>query len=47
MDNGTEMTSKAMLLWSQRTAVKLPFIQPNKPTQNAFIESLNGKFRDS
>ena len=44
-DNGTEFTSKAMFFWQQQTGVKLGFIQPGKPTQNAFIESLNGKFR--
>jgi putative transposase len=44
-DNGTEFTSKAMFFWQQLTGVKLGFIQPGKPTQNAFIESLNGKFR--
>ena len=47
MDNGPEMTSKAMFFWSQETGVKLNFIQPGKPTQNAFVESFNGKFRDS
>lgn len=46
MDNGTEMTSKAMFFWSRHTGVKLYFIQPGKPTQNAFVESFNGKFRD-
>ena len=46
LDNGPECTSKAMFLWSQKTAVKLNFIQPGKPTQNGFIESFNGKFRD-
>ena len=45
-DNGTEFTSKAMFFWSQETGVKLGFIQPGKPTQNAFVESLNGKFRN-
>jgi len=45
-DNGTEFTSKAMFFWQQDTNVKLGFIQPGKPTQNAFIESLNGKFRN-
>lgn len=46
MDNGPEMTSKAMFMWSQLTGVKLHFIQPGKPTQNAFVESFNGRFRD-
>jgi putative transposase len=45
-DNGPEFTCKAMFFWSQRTGVKLHFIQPGKPTQNAFVESFNGKFRD-
>lgn len=45
-DNGTEFTSKAMFFWSRDTNVGLGFIQPGKPTQNAFIESLNGKFRN-
>ena len=45
-DNGTEFTSKAMFFWSKESNVKLHFIQPGKPTQNAFVESLNGKFRN-
>jgi len=45
-DNGTEFTSKAMFFWSKENRVKLAFIQPGKPTQNAFVESLNGKFRN-
>ena len=45
-DNGTEFTSKAMFFWSQAIRIKLGFIQPGKPTQNAFVESLNGKFRN-
>ena len=45
-DNGTEMTSKAMFFWSREAGVQLNFIQPGKPTQNAFVESFNGKFRD-
>ena len=45
-DNGTEFTSKAMFFWQQETRTKLGFIQPGKPTQNAFVESLNGKFRN-
>jgi putative transposase len=45
-DNGPELTSKALFFWSRRTGVKLHFIQPGKPTQNAFVESFNGKFRE-
>lgn len=45
-DNGPEFTSKAMFFWSKENAVTLNYIQPGKPTQNAFIESLNGKFRN-
>jgi putative transposase len=46
-DNGSEFTSKAMFFWGKKSGVKLAFIQPGKPTQNAFIESFNGKFRAS
>lgn len=45
-DNGPEFTSKAMFFWSKESRVELGFIQPGKPTQNAFVESLNGKFRN-
>jgi putative transposase len=44
-DNGPEFRSKAMLKWSELYQVELCFIQPGKPTQNAFVESLNGKMR--
>ena len=44
-DNGTEFTSKAMFFWQKASGVNLAFIQPGKPTQNAFVESLNGRFR--
>jgi len=46
LDNGPEMRSLAMLGWAHDHGVRLHFIQPGKPTQNAFIESFNGKFRD-
>ena len=46
-DNGPEFTSKAMFFWARDRQVDLQFIQPGKPTQNAFVESFNGKFRDS
>jgi putative transposase len=45
-DNGSEFTSHAMLRWAAERRVHLHFIQPGKPTQNANIESLNGKIRD-
>lgn len=35
-----------MFFWARDRRVKLHFIQPGKPTQNAFVESFNGKFRD-
>jgi len=46
MDNGTELTSLVMLRWAADQRVRLHHIAPGKPTQNAFIESFNGKFRD-
>jgi putative transposase len=45
-DNGTEMTSMAILRWSQETRVAWHYIAPGKPTQNAFIESFIGRLRD-
>jgi len=45
-DNGTELTSMAILRWSQETQVAWHYIAPGKPTQNAFIESFNGRLRD-
>jgi len=45
-DNGREFRSKAMFLWSQRRSIKLQFIQPGKPSRNAFMESFNGKCRE-
>ena len=45
-DNGTELTSTAILKWCQETGVEWHYIAPGKPTQNAFIESFNSRFRD-
>lgn len=45
-DNGTELTSTAVLKWVQETGIDWHYIQPGKPTQNAFIESFNGRLRD-
>lgn len=46
-ENGSEFTSKAMFFWARERSVRLYFIQPGKPTQNAFVESFNGRFRDA
>ena len=46
LDNGPEGTSRAMFDWSEKTGVRHRFIEPGKPVQNAFVESLNGKLRD-
>ncbi len=46
VDNGPEFIGKALDLWAFENKVKLRFIQPGKPVQNAYIESFNGKFRD-
>ena len=45
-DNGKEFTGKAMLNWTYRNNVALRLIEPGKPTQNAYIESFNGRLRD-
>jgi len=45
-DNGPEFTSAALDRWAHKAAVKLDFITPGKPVQNAFRESFLGKFRN-
>lgn len=45
-DNGPEFAGNAMDAWAYKTGVKLDFIQPGKPTQNAYCESFNGRFRE-
>jgi putative transposase len=45
-DNGTELTSMAILKWSQARGVAWHYIAPGKPQQNAYIESFNGRLRD-
>ncbi len=46
IDNGSEFTCKAMDAWAFEKGIKLDFIRPGKPNENAFIESFNGKLRD-
>ena len=46
IDNGTEFDSKAMDEWAFKRKVRLDFISPGKPNQNAYGESFNGRFRD-
>lgn len=45
-DNGTELTSMAILRWSQEQHIEWHYIAPGKPQQNAFVESFNGRLRD-
>jgi putative transposase len=46
MDNGPEFAGKALDAWAYRRGVKLNFIRPGKPIENAFAESFNGRLRD-
>jgi putative transposase len=45
VDQGTEFVSRDLDLWAYQRDVTLDFSRPGKPTDNAFIESFNGKFR--
>ena len=45
-DNGTELTSNAVLAWSGDVGIEWHYIAPGKPTQNGFVESFNGRMRD-
>ena len=46
VDNGPEFRGRVLTAWSEERRVRLEFIQPGKPTQNAYIESFNGRLRD-
>jgi putative transposase len=46
LDNGPEFIGKALDKWAYGNKVTLDFSRPGKPTDNAFIESFNGSFRD-
>lgn len=45
-DNGPEFTSRALDRWAYESGVRIQFIEPGKPIQNAFIESFNGRLRE-
>jgi putative transposase len=45
-DNGTELTSTAILRWQQERGIDWHYIAPGKPIQNGFVESFNGRLRD-
>lgn len=45
-DNGSEFISKEVDRWTYENKVTLDFSRPGKPTDNPYVESFNGKFRD-
>ena len=45
-DNGTELTSNAVLAWCGEVGVEWHYIAPGKPMQNGYVESFNGRMRD-
>ena len=45
VDQGSELVSRDMDLWACQRGVTLDFSRPGRPTDNAFIEALNGRFR--
>ena len=46
VDKGPEFISKALDTWIYRNRVTLEFSRPGKPTDNAYVESFNGHFRE-
>ena len=46
VDNGSEFSGRSLDEWAHRHGVKLDFIRPGKPVENAYIESFNGKLRE-
>jgi putative transposase len=45
-DNSTELSSRAVLEWTNRTGTLWHYITPGKPVQSAFVQSFIGRFRD-
>src|SRR2546422_1691239 len=46
VDNGPEFAGRVLDAWAYRRGITLAFIQPGKPTQDAFVESFNSRLRD-
>jgi putative transposase len=46
LDNGPELTGRALDAWAAARGVRLRFIAPGKPSQNGVVESFNGRLRD-
>jgi putative transposase len=46
LDRMASVRGRALAAWSEQRGVRLDFIQPGKPAQNAYIESFNGRLRD-
>ena len=46
VDHGPEFEGQALDAWAYKRAVRLAFIRPGKPIENAYVESFNGRFRD-
>ena len=46
LDNGPEFRGRVSAAWSEERGVRLEFIQPGKPVQNAYAESFNGRLRE-
>ena len=45
-DNGLEFTCQSFIAWAQRHGIRHILIKPERPRQNGYIESFNGRFRD-
>jgi putative transposase len=46
VDNGPEFAGRALDAWAYGQKIRLDFIRPGKPVENAYIESFNGRLRD-